>query len=253
MPQTIVPSIRTLSPIPGGRLYAVELRKLVDSPAMMILLAAAVLLAGVTGGGAALMQPDLTFGGIATMSLLAAPYLLAILGILLVTGESSHRTAVSSFLLMPRRGRVLGAKAAAVATLGLVAGLLALPAAAAITLVAGAITGRSIGWSFGPAGHAWLTLGLIAVALIGWALGLALDNAPAAIAVLLVWSMLSRLIATASDSIAQVMPYLQWDTVFTLGNQARGTDYAAAAGSLVVWLVLPGIVGWSRQTRREIG
>lgn len=245
-------TLTTVPPVRSIRLYAAELRKLVDSPAMKILLLTGVLLAGVTGGGAYLVQPDLTFAGVAKMSLLATPYLLAILGILLVTGESSHRTAVTSYLLTPRRGRVLNAKAAATATLGLLAGVLALLAGALIMLVGGAITGRPTDWTFAPAEHGWLTFGMIAVALIGWALGLALDNAPAAIAVLLVWSMLSRLIASASDTIAQVMPYLQWNTVFTLSSQSASSDFARAAISLFTWLVLPAVIGWQRQVRREI-
>lgn len=247
-----VPARPSQSPIPGSRLLAVEARKLIDSPAMIILLLTAVLLAGVTGGGAVLLRPDVTFAGVVTMSLLAAPYLLAVLGILLVTGESSQRTALSTCLLVPRRGRVLTAKAMAVAGLGLAAGLLALPAGVLISLVGGALTGRGIRWDFSWSAYGWLVLGMIAVALIGWALGSAFDNAPAAISVLLVWSMLSRLIAGASATLTAVMPWVQWDTIFTLGNDSAGIDFARAGVSLLVWLVLPAIIGRVRHLRREI-
>ena len=108
------------------RLWLVELRKLVDTPAGVALLAVGALLAGVFGGGVALLSEDATLDRIVRLAGTPTGLLLPVLAVLLVTGERQHRTALTGYALTPRRGRVLVAKAFAVLTLAVAAWAMAL-------------------------------------------------------------------------------------------------------------------------------
>src|SRR5689334_25040951 len=105
----------SLVPPPLARLILVELRKAVDTRAgrwLLVLIAlvavGAAILTGVTGSDA---DRNLVHVLGDTSQLVAI--LLPVLGILLVTSEWSQRTALTTFTLVPRRERVIAAKAAA--------------------------------------------------------------------------------------------------------------------------------------------
>ncbi|MEZ5088726.1 MAG: ABC transporter permease subunit [Micropruina sp.] len=117
------------------RLWLVELRKLVDTPAGVALLAVGALLAGVFGGGVALLSEDATLDRIVRLAGTPTGLLLPVLAVLLVTGERQHRTALTGYALTPRRGRVLVAKAFAVLTLAVAAWAMALLAGVLIAAV----------------------------------------------------------------------------------------------------------------------
>lgn len=83
------------------RLWLVELRKLVDTPAGVALLAVGALLAGVFGGGVALLSEDATLDRIVRLAGTPTGLLLPVLAVLLVTGERQHRTALTGYALTP--------------------------------------------------------------------------------------------------------------------------------------------------------
>lgn len=234
------------------RAWMIELRKLIDTPATIILVAVVATMAAVTGGGVAIVRDQTSFGQIAQLSLLTAPYLLAVLAILLVTAEFSHRTSLSTFVLDPRRGRVVTAKALAAATLGVAAGTLGLLAALVITPVALAVTTAEISWLIDWSRYGLFVAGLVSVCLIGWGLGLAFGNAPAAISLMLVWSLVSLVVQGVSERAAELVSWMQWDAVFALSPRADSTDLARAGVSLALWLVIPAVVGTVRLLRKEI-
>src|SRR5215208_7582064 len=115
---------------PGlGRLVAVELRKMVNTRAGFWLQVAtvaitviAVILRTVVGDAA-----DHTFAAVLTVAIKPAAVLLPIAGILLVTSEWSQRTGMITFVLVPLRSRVVGAKL--VASLVLASAMLAVTVA----------------------------------------------------------------------------------------------------------------------------
>lgn len=160
------------------RLWLVELRKLVDTPAGVALLAVGALLAGVFGGGVALLSEDATLDRIVRLAGTPTGLLLPVLAVLLVTGERQHRTALTGYALTPRRGRVLVAKAFAVLTLAVAAWALALLAGVLIAAVSSPIVGHPIAWSIDWTTQLWFGLSLVLAALSGYAVGLAIGNAP---------------------------------------------------------------------------
>ena len=121
----------------------------------------------------------------------AQPLTLAalVLGVLGMAGELRHGTATSTFLVTPRRGRVVAAKLAAAAVTGLAMSLASSAAVLAVGLPW--LRAKGIDVAIADAGVAARVAGLaVAVALyavLGTGLGALLRNQVAAVVVGLLW------------------------------------------------------------------
>ncbi len=239
---------------PGlGRLVAVELRKMVNTRAgswlqvAMVALTVVVVVVHLLVGDAA----DHTFQSVLNAGLQPTAVLLPVLGILLVTSEWSQRTGLITFALVPVRSRVLGAK--------LIASLLLAPAmlAAVVAVVAAGVLVSSPGvegtWSDAAPLIGQSAVNLTAGMVVGVALGAILLAPTPAIAVLLVlptalWAVLS--LPVFSD----VAPWV--DYARALGGVTEdvmsATQWAHLGTSLVIWMVLPLLIGARRITRCEV-
>jgi ABC-2 type transport system permease protein len=100
------------------------------------------------------------------MAMFSGTYVFAlVLGITGMTGEYRYQTITSTFLVSPRRSRVVVAKILAHALMGLVYGVLALLA----VLVAGGTTMAIRGYGLGlDADRLWVTMGLAVAAIAIW-------------------------------------------------------------------------------------
>ena len=101
--------------IPFSRLLQVEFRKSWDTRAsfwLLFCIGAIVLIAELIAAIVTGVQDvkDVEFGTFATVAGFISQLLLPVLGIMLVTSEWSQRTAMVTFSLEPRRGRVVEAK-----------------------------------------------------------------------------------------------------------------------------------------------
>jgi hypothetical protein len=116
--------------------------------------------------------------------------MLLLIGALAAAGEFHHRSIVSTYLITPRRGRVLAAKLIAHATLGAVVSAIGVAISFPIVLLMarGDFTVASNGHLVG------LALAMVAVgalsAVCGVAAGSILRHQTAAIVVILVWTLL---------------------------------------------------------------
>lgn len=237
--------------VPLRRSWLVELRKLIDTRTGAVLTAVGALLTGVFGGGAALGKHS-SFGSIAQMAGVPAAMMVSILAILLVTAERSHHTALSTFVLQPRRTRVMIAKAGAAVMLALAAGVLSLLAALIITPVGAMVTGTQIPWSI-----AWAQFGLsltvsVITALSGVALGMAIGNAPGAIVLMLSWPMIESMIIKMLPAAEPVFGWLDVAAVRNLGDGIQGFEAAQVVTSVAAWVALPGLIGLVRVCREEV-
>jgi hypothetical protein len=115
-------------------------------------------------------------GPLSAIGLLTAFVLLA-LGVLSTAGEWSHRTVQTTFLLVPRRGRVLTAKAVSVALLG--AALAAVSTALAAGVLATTVSGLS--WDGSTRALITVVVAGAAFAVTGAGVGAALGNTPASL------------------------------------------------------------------------
>ncbi|MFD0891202.1 ABC transporter permease, partial [Streptosporangium algeriense] len=98
-----------MTSIPFHRLLLVETRKIFDTRSGKILTAVLVALTVVSVVGRGLVAGPRLFTLVGTAGI-GFGILLPVLAVLSVTGEWSHRTALTTFTLEPRRARVLAAK-----------------------------------------------------------------------------------------------------------------------------------------------
>jgi ABC-2 type transport system permease protein len=239
---------------PGlGRLVGVELRKMVNTRAgfwlqiaMVALTAVVVIARRVFGDGG-----DHTFAGVLDVGLQPAAVLLPVTGILLVTSEWSQRTGMITFALVPVRRRVLGAKLIASIVLALATLVMSVAVVAAGVLVAS--PGVDGTWSdvatlIGQSA-VYLTSGIVVGVAFGAVL---LASAPAIVALS---ALPITFTAVASLSFfAGAAPWL--DTRLALAplhqEVLNATQWAQAGTALVLWMLLPLLIGTWRITRREI-
>lgn len=233
------------------RLWLVELRKLVDTPAGIALLALAALLAGVFGGGVALVTDETTLDRIVRLAGIPAGILLPVLAALLATGDRQHRTALTGYALTPRRGQVLAAKAWAVISLAVVAWMLALLAGVLIAAVATPLIDHPIEWRINWTGQLWFAPGLVLAALSGYAVGLVAGNAPAAVSILLAWPVFALFLGIVPQ-IAEVLAWLDINALAAFADGIEPVEVARVVTGVAAWVILPATVGVLRELRREV-
>jgi ABC-2 type transport system permease protein len=201
-----------------GRLVAAEWLKLRTTrflwssvPAVALLAAVAVagLVLSSEGAGTALYEPTEGARQAALHLTSTGAVLVIVLGIVISAGEYRTQTAIDTFLTEPRRGRVLGAKLAIGAIVGVALGVLG----AAVGLPVAYILFEAEGTSF-PGGNreVWLTLGGVVLdaalfGVLGVAFGsLVRNQLVAVVSALTVVLLLEQLLAQTVDSVARWLP-----------------------------------------------
>ena len=125
-PVHVRPTARRTGPsLPAA--VGLEVRKSLSTRSGLALVAAATLLAPAAiaiAAGTANQPLDSVVGPLVVTGMLTALVLVS-LGVLSTAGEWSHGSVQTTFLLEPRRGRVMAAKAAAVALMGAVVAVVA--------------------------------------------------------------------------------------------------------------------------------
>jgi ABC-2 type transport system permease protein len=239
------PPVRSTAPsLPT--LVRIEMRKSLSTRSGKALAAAAVVLPPVAMGVASLGGGAIgaAAGPIAAIGIFAVLLIMAI-GVLSTAGEWTHRTVQTTFLLVPQRGRVLVAKAGAVALLGAVLAALSTAAAAAVLAVA---LGSALTW--GGAAMAMLTVvgAGAAFAVIGAGVGAAVANVPAALTALyLVLLGAMPVVSTVKPAVAANI-----DPNGAILSLAQGQDQGRAAGILIGWVVVTTVAGTLLTRRRQI-
>ncbi len=115
--------------------------------------------------------------------------ILPIIGILAVTSEWSQRSGLTTFTLVPHRGRVIGAKfLARRRAWGSVAMFIALVVGALGTLVGSLITGLDPVWNVSVSEFALIVLGSVLGMLFGFMLGVLIRNSAGAIVAYFVYT-----------------------------------------------------------------
>ncbi|SDL30786.1 hypothetical protein [Nonomuraea jiangxiensis] len=240
--------------VPFRRLVLVETRKLFDTRSSKILTAVVPALTAAFIVARAVADPadaDLrTLMGTAGIGYTLLP----VIAILTVTGEWSHRTALATFTLEPRRLRVLAAKSMPCLGLGVVATVFAVLVAMLVAVPVTAAAGAPATWNVTPLALLGLAAGNTISLAQGVALGLLLLNAPAAIVVYLLSPLVWSFVAQAGDAGEAVASWLDpgvtvaslWDGGWT------GPGIARLTVSLLLWVVLPAALGAVRVLRKEV-
>jgi ABC-2 type transport system permease protein len=251
-PTTVRPSSSTGPSL--ARLTRIELRKSVDTRAGRWLLvgvaAIGVALTFVTvlAGGAS----DHTFADGAGNIQGAMTILAPVLGILLITSEWSQRTALQTFALVPRRGRVVSAKLLAGAVLSQLVAVFGV----ALSLLATAVASH-------PASGSWHHLGLVVfgsllvqllAVLSGMAFGLLLLNSAVAIVLNFLVPTAWTIISTSIHALHGVRSWLDITRPSSdlLSGSMSGQRWAQLGVATLIWVVALLIAGVVRLRRKEI-
>ncbi len=240
------------------RLFAIELRKTVDTRAgFWVLVSSALAAIGVAAVTlAAGSQHPVTFGLLLERTVGTTSIALPILGILSITSEWSQGTAVTTFALVPRRERVIAAKLLACAAVALASVAVCELTSLAANALVPVLTDAHARWDIAAGGLAAAFPFGVMWMLAGAAIGLlVMSSAPAIV--------LSFLIPTGIVGLAAAIPdadhVLRWIDLGTTGGELNaahpsisGQDWAHLAGGVVLWVLVPLAIGFVRLRRRDV-
>ena len=246
--------------VPFGRLVDVELRKMFDTRSSFWLLASI----GIVAVGAVAMvlafgpTGDVTYGTFLTTIAYPWSLMIPMVGLLAVTGEWSQRGALTTFALVPRRGRVVGAKAVCAAGVVVVAMALSFALSAAGNLAGAAMAGIDPVWNVSAAEHLFLTLFQAIGMAAAFMFAVVLRSSPAALVGYLVFALvvpsLSSILAGAQEWFRDAAPWVDLtyaQYALTSGSMAA-EQWAHLGTTTVLWLVVPLVLGMRRLLRVEI-
>ncbi|GAA4516931.1 hypothetical protein GCM10023191_088560 [Actinoallomurus oryzae] len=252
-PPTMMTGITAPARPPFHRLLRVETRKLFDtrSAKIMTLVLAGLTVALIAARGVVAGPHPRTLTGTAGVGF---GTLLPVLGILTVTGEWSHRTAMTTFALEPRRHRVLAAKCLPPLVTAVAASLFALLVTVPVTVISARVERVPADWNFGPlAVLGWTATNVLLVAM-GLAVGMLLLSAPASIVVYLSAPALGTFVGHLGATGELLVRWFDLNT--TVGPLAQGdmsgTEAARLAVSVTFWIVAPMTAGFVRAIRKEV-
>ncbi|HWK91753.1 MAG TPA: ABC transporter permease [Luteimicrobium sp.] len=241
-------------PVPMTRLIRVELRKMRDTRAGTWLLSLVGAVAVLVTAGFFILgdKDDRTFLNLLSMAGIPLGFALPVLGILLICSEWGQRTALVTFTLTPHRERVLGAKVVA-ALLFAVGGILVAAIPAAILA------------SVGGAAQPWdgVTAAVLARVLLAFVLGVVwglafgaalLNSALAIVAYFLVPTLISIVggIWSGAGDTLQWFDLNQSSSVLYDSAAVTGGEWARLATGVLVWVVVPAVIGTWRVLRSEV-
>lgn len=249
-----------IAPVPLRRIVAVELRKSFDTRAGFWLLIGAGLAALLATGTVIAFAPASQFSHGTFTQAIGYPMsvILPIIAVLSVTGEWSQRTGLTTFTLVPHRGRVLVAKAVAAVAVGVAATLLSFAVGAGGNLVGSMSTGEPARWDLTAGDLPYYLLANTLMMLVGFTLGVLIRNSPGAIVAYFVYAFvaptLATLLALFQDWFRDLRPWidLQDNQDALFAGAFSGEQWLQLAGTVVLWLVLPLTVGVLTLLRSEV-
>lgn len=251
---------RSAQPIPMTRIVGVELRKMFNTRSgfwLMISIGIAALVATIA---TLLFAPndELTQDSFSAAIGFPMAVILPMVAILSVTSEWSQRSGLTTFTLVPHRGRVIGAKMLATLVVAVASMVLALGVGAVGNIVGSTIAGVDTVWDVSVLNFVLIILGNVLGMLAGFMLGVVLRNSPAAIVGYFVISFvlptLFMVLANAQAWFKDTWPWIDFN--YAQGALFNGDPSAAEWAHLgvtgLVWLVIPMAVGLKMIVRSEV-
>ena len=258
--QPVPRAARSAQPIPMTRIVGVELRKMFNTRSGFWLMSSIGIAALLATAATLLFAPDDELTQEAFSAAIGFPMavILPMVAILSVTSEWSQRSGLTTFTLVPHRGRVIKAKVAATLVIAVGSMLLAFAIGAVGNVVGSAITGVDTVWDLGFAELVMIVLANVLGMLAGFMLGVVLRNSSAAIVgYFLISFVLPGLFMVLSNAQAWFEDVWPWvDFNYAQGALFEGPPSAAEWAHLgvtgLVWLVIPMAVGLKMIMRSEV-
>ncbi len=255
------PVRRTAQPIPITRLVKVELRKMFNTRSGFWMLISIGVLSVIATGAVIIFAPDsaVTYESFATAIGFPMSVILPMIAILAVTSEWSQRSGLTTFTLVPSRGRVIGAKAIATVLVGLGSMAVAFAVGAVGNLAGSALAGVDTVWDVSLSTAPQIVLGNLVGMAIGFTLGVVLRNSAAAIVgyfvVSLVMPGILVLLAQVRSWFEDLQPWIDWnETQVALfdGATNTGKEWAMLGSTTMIWIAIPLVVGLLFLRRSEV-
>jgi ABC-2 type transport system permease protein len=246
--------------IPLTRITTTELRKMFDTRSGFWLLASTATLALLATASVLPFASDeqLTHRTFVTAINIPTTLVLPIIAIMSVTGEWSQRSGLTTFTLIPQRGRVFAAKAIACVGVGVVTIPLAFGIGALGNMVGTAIAGIDPVWNLGVSNLLTNLLANVLSLLFGFMLGLAIRNSVGALVAYFVYQFLvptlSLILAASQAWFRDLQPWVDFEhaqsALFAGTLTAQQWTQLGITG--IVWLVIPMIIGLQFVLRAEV-
>ena len=246
--------------IPLTRIVAVEARKSFDTRAGFWLLASIGIVSVLATAAVILWAPqgDLTFATFGAAIGVPMAVILPMIAILSVTSEWSQRSGLTTFTLVPHRGRVIAAKALVALATAVVSMVVAFAVGAVGNVVGTTVAGTDLVWDMGVDDFLYIVgangLGL----MMGFLLGVLVRSSAGAIVAYFVYSLvlppLTELLAATQSWFADLRPWVDFSHtqggLFEGGFTGEQWAHLAVSGGL--WLVAPLAVGLALLLRSEV-
>lgn len=250
---------RSAPGIPLSRLVQVEIRKMFNTRSGFWLMASIGILALLATLGVIIFMKgeDLNYAVFGTAIGVPMSVLLPVIAILSVTGEWSQRTGLTSFTLVPNRGKVMASKGVATLLVGVVSMVLVMLLGAIGNLLGSAIKGVPAVWDVSVGQFLLIILANVLGMLVGFMLGVLIRNSPGAIVGYFVYffvvPMIFGILSQLQDWFLDVQPWVDFNfSITNLYMDPTGQDWAALGVSGLIWLVLPLAIGLNRVVKAEV-
>ncbi len=250
----------TPGPIPMTRLLDTELRKMFDTRAGFWLMASIGIAAVLASAATMLFAPDSaqTYESYSTAIGFPIAVILPMIAILSVTGEWSQRTGLTTFTLVPSRGRVIAAKLLCSLGIGVASMFVALAIGAVGNLLGSTLNGVDTSWNVDPTQFALIVLANVLGMLIGFMLGVLVRNSAGAIVGYFVYSFMIPtvfgLLWTFQDWFRDIQPWVDFQSAQTVlfDNTPSGEQWAHLGVTGLIWLIVPTLIGLRMVMRAEV-
>ena len=261
VPVATTPARRTHSPILLARLVRVELRKMFDTRSGFWMLVSIGILTPISAGSVVVFAPDsdVTYESFTRATGFPLSVILPMIAILAVTSEWSQRSGLTTFTLVPHRGRVIGAKAIATLVVGLGSVALAFAVGALGNVAGSALAGVDTVWDISMSMAPQMVLFNLIGMAIGFTLGVVMrSSAPAIVAYFVVSLVLPGilvLLAQVRPWFADLQSWIDWnETQVALleGAMDTGEEWAMLGSTTMIWIVVPLVVGLLSLRRSEV-
>ncbi|MEP7089603.1 MAG: ABC transporter permease [Nocardioidaceae bacterium] len=259
-PATTPRAVRRPTGIPLHRVTTTELRKMFDTRSGFWLMASIVILSVLATAAVILFAPDdaLTYSTFTTAIGVPVAVILPIIAILSVTGEWSQRSGLTTFTLVPHRGRVVLAKAICSVGVGVVSVLVAFAIGALGTVVGSALAGVGRTWDVSATDLFGIVLANVLGLLVGFMLGVLIRGSAGAIVAYFVYSFvvptLAVLLAGSQAWFRDLQPWVDFNNAQSaLFSGALSSEQWAQLGVTTLgWLVVPTAIGVWLVMRSEV-
>ncbi len=252
---------RIARPIPTARLVKIEMRKMVNTRSGFWLLLSIGALSVIATAAIIIFAPDseINYYNFSAAIGLPMSVILPLIAILGVTSEWSQRSGLTTFTLVPSRGKVIGAKALATLLVGLCWNVVAFAVGALGNVAGSALAGVDTVWDISLSMAPQMVLGNLVGMAIGFTLGVVLRNSAAAIVgyfvVSLVMPGILVLLAQVRSWFEDLQPWIDWNEtqrVLFEGATNTGEEWAMLASTTMIWIGIPLVVGLVSLRRSEV-